>query len=512
MSGGNVPPEAPPNAYAWFGRSAEALGDAWTALEVGGERLSYAGLRRSAEQLAARIAGASGGTAPRRVGLLAGRTVTAYAGYLAILRAGATVVPLNPEHPAHRLRGIVRTAGIDLVLADRAHAGLDLGVPELVPASDAASPPRSAPRFRHPGPDDIAYIIFTSGSTGAPKGVPITHRNLSAYLGQVASRYGIGPGSRVSGNFDLTFDGSVHDLFVTWARGGTLVVPQRDGLLSPVRTVNTLGLTHWFSVPSLISFADRLGTLRPDCMPTLRWSLFGGEALTLDAARRWRTAASGSRIEVLYGPTELTVACSAYRLPDSPADWPRTANGTVPIGPCFPGLDWTTVDEHGDPADAGELCVRGPQLFPGYLDPAADAGRFLPSAGEAGRWYRTGDRVSRQDGGLVHLGRTDHQVKIRGHRIELGEIESVLRAMPGVRDATVLAVSARDTAGPGGEPELAAAVTGEHNSTEQLYAELGERLPAYMLPRRITVLEQLPLTPTGKVDRRSLLDALTGAG
>ena len=497
----------PWNAYDRFARTADALGHDHDALEAGGHRLTYAALRDRAVRLAARLVAAHGGAPPERVGLFAGRDVTAYTGYLAILRACATVVPLHPDHPVDRSRGIVEAAGLDMVLTDTTHAtaAAGLGVPVLVADTgedggdgDPAPPPAA---FRVAGPDDVAYLIFTSGSTGTPKGVPITHRNLAAYLDHVADRYEIGPGSRCSGNFDLTFDGSVHDLFVTWTRGGTLVVPRAAQLLSPVRTVNALRLTHWFSVPALISFAAHLGTLTTSSMPTLRWSLFGGEALTLAEARDWRRAAPDGHMEVLYGPTELTIACTAYRLPADPARWPETPNGTVPIGTGFPGLEFVVLDEDGVPADTGELCVRGPQRTPGYLDAANDPGRFLPpSPGtDGGRWYRTGDRVTRHDGVLVHLGRTDHQVKIRGYRIELGEIEAALRRLPGVRDAIALAVP-----GSGGEPELAAAVGCDGCAPDRLHAALTGRLPAYMLPRRITVRDRLPLTPTGKFDRRTL--------
>lgn len=505
----------PLTAYAWFARSADLYGDDAVALEVDGEQLTYARLRRLAELLAARLVAAAGGTPPRRVGLLASRSVTAYAGYLAVLRAGAAVVPLNPEHPPARTADIVKAAGVEVVLTDTSGAGDGLGVPVLTagPGEAAAladGPTPELPRVRT-GPDDIAYIIFTSGSTGAPKGVPVLHRNLCAYLEQVAPRYDIAPGSRLSQAFELTFDGSVHDLFVAWAGGGTLVVPHRGQLLSPVKTINSLRLTHWFSVPSLISFASRLGTLKPDSMPTLRWSIFGGEPLTLEAAREWRAAAPAGRLEVLYGPTELTISCTAYRFPDDPEHWPDTPNGTAPIGSGYPVLDLLLLDEDGRPADSGELCVRGPLRFPGYLDPANDTGRFLAPDGRPGgdgpltdrHWYRTGDRVAMRDGHLVHLGRTDHQVKIRGHRIELGEIEAMLRQEPGVRDAVVVAVAAAD-----GEPELQAAVDGSCRTSEELYSALGDRLPPYMLPRRIAVLGQLPLNANGKIDRRALLEEL----
>ncbi|MGH3311750.1 MAG: AMP-binding protein, partial [Streptomyces sp.] len=321
-----------------------------------------------------------------------------------------------------------------------------------------------------------------------------------------------------SQTFDLSFDGSVYDLFVTWTCGGTLVVPQRSQLLSPVTFVNSAQLTHWWSVPSLVSFAERLGTLQPNSMPTLRRSLFGGEPLFLTGARLWQAAAPASTVDNLYGPTELTCTCVGYRLPAEPEEWPTTPNGTVPIGSCYPTVEYVLLDEDGDPAADGELCLRGAQRFPGYLDPANNAGRFLEADENGGAvqphtgntsptdrsWYRTGDRVAEVDGQLVHLGRTDHQVHIRGYRIELGEIEALLRRQPEVRDAIVVAVEGRN-----GEKDLEAAVSAPHGDTERMYRHLSAHLPAYMLPRRITTFEQLPLNTNGKIDRRALATALS---
>lgn len=496
----------PTHAYAWFDRAADRFGD-HPALQVDGERLTYDELRERTERLATRVIRACGGNRPKCVGLMSSRTASAYAGYLAVLRIGATLVPVHPRYPASRLRGIIEAAGVELIITDKTTAGEDLGVPELVADADdgIAGDPPPLPQV---SPDDIAYVIFTSGSTGTSKGVPITHRNLSATLSQVVSRYDIGPGSRVSGNFDLNFDATVHDKFNAWTQGGELVVPTRNQLLSPVKAVNDLKLTHWFSVPSLISFAARLDTLKPGSIPTLKWSLFGAEPVPLAALREWRAAAPNSRIEILYGPTELTVTCTHHVLPDDPAQWPETPNGIAPIGTVYPNLEFKLVGEDGAEADSGELCVRGPQRFGGYLDAANDSGRFLPAVSRsdaltpipADHWYRTGDLVAWQDGALIHLGRTDFQVKIRGFRIELGEIESVMRQLPGVRDVAVLVVPADN-----GDRELAAAVGSGDCEPEQLNSALKERLPSYMLPRRITVMDRLPLNINGKVDRPALL-------
>ncbi|WP_369799244.1 AMP-binding protein [Micromonospora sp. M42] len=204
-------------------------------------------------------------------------------------------------------------------------------------------PPPAAPV----APDEVAYLLFTSGSTGRPKGVPIRHRNVDAFLTCCRDRYPVGPGDRLSQTFDLTFDPSVFDMFVAWGGGATLVVPQPDEVLTPVRFVNERRITHWFSVPSVVSLARRMRMLSPGAMPGLRHSLFAGEALTLEQARAWAAAAPGSVVENLYGPTELTVTCTGHRLPADPADWPATSNGTVPIGDAHPGLDAILRGEDG---------------------------------------------------------------------------------------------------------------------------------------------------------------------
>ncbi|MFE7764148.1 amino acid adenylation domain-containing protein [Streptomyces sp. NPDC057438] len=501
------------------------------ALTTGSTTLTYAELRTHAETLAARLCA---GPPPRRVALLAERTPMTYAAYLAVQRLGAAVVPLNPASPPGRNETVVRQSGAALVVADAACDAVPAGqAAPLLPvaltdtgsrthttgtantAGSTVGPDLSA--LPGPGPQDTAYILFTSGSTGRPKGVVISHANTDAYLDHAVERTGAGPDSRLSQTFDLTFDPSVFDMFVAWSTGAALVVPTRDELMDPAGFVARHRLTHWFSVPSVISLAARLRRLGPDSMPTLRYAAFAGEPLTLHQARSFATAAPGARLENLYGPTELTVTCTGYRLPADPADWPRTANGTLPIGTAHPGAETLVVDERMRPADEGELLVRGPQRFPGYLDPADDPGRFAggePGTGltpyEGGalteaHWYRTGDRVARDGDGLVHLGRLDSQVKISGYRVELGEIEEALRSCPGVADAVVVARSDRSA------PVLQAVYTGDARDSAPLLAALQQRLPAYMVPRTLLRLPELPLNLNGKTDRQAVLAALDTA-
>ncbi|QUQ67055.1 AMP-binding protein [Kutzneria sp. CA-103260] len=497
--------------YDLFAASVARHGDE-VAIEVGEDRLTYRELSDLADGLAAAVL-AEHRTAPRRIGLLAaGRTLFAYAGYLAVQRLGATVVPLNAAFPVARNAAVAAAAGLDLVLVED---GMEVELPApMLYRSPRSAPAAALPPYRG-NADDIAYILFTSGSTGVPKGVPIRHGNVTAYLGHVVPRYDIGPGSRVSQTFDLTFDLSVFDLFATWAGGGTLVVPNRAELMAPSRYVAGRELTHWFSVPSAVSFARRLRALPPDSMPTLRWSLFCGEQLTRNQAEAWRAAAVNGELENLYGPTELTISCAEYRLPRNVADWPHTANGTIPIGNLYPGQEQLLIGPDGPSDTAGELCVRGPQRFPGYLNAVDNVGRFVRwDGGEVvvldettpltdDLWYRTGDWVVADHGGLVHQGRVDQQIKIRGFRIELGEVEAVLLAQPGVRDALVLAVSEGAD-----EPRLAAVCTGVGLAPDVLLTALRTRLPAYMVPAEVVIQDDFPRNANGKVDRKAILREL----
>jgi non-ribosomal peptide synthetase component F len=257
------------------------------------------------------------------------------------------------------------------------------------------------------------------------------------------------------------------------------------------------GISLWFSVPTAIRLLRKLGRLSPGALRPLKRSLFCGEALTCDDAAAWRVAAPTGILDNLYGPTELTIACSAYRWLGEDGD-DYGVNGIVPIGRLFEDTRCLLVDADLRPAaDEGELCVTGTQMFPGYLDPSDDEGRFLKRDGL--RWYRTGDRVRRlADGNLAYLGRLDYQVKIRGYRVELLEVEHALRQLDEVRDCAVTVVQRH------GEAELAAAYCGEPVAGRKIAQRLAARLPQYMIPKSIRYVAELPLNSNGKVDRKAL--------
>jgi amino acid adenylation domain-containing protein len=493
--------------YHWFEASVARHGDR-TAVEIGGVRFSYRQLAEMAESLAARIR-REPGTVPQRIGLLAERSVLAYAGYLAIQRLGRSVVPLNPAFPEARTRHMLAASGAGLVLADpRLTAPRVDGIRLLAMDPRAQGDPPDTVPVLPDVPGSEAYLLFTSGSTGTPKGVPIRQANVSAFLQAVQGRYGLAPGARCSQTFDLTFDLTVFDMFAAWSAGATVVVPSRNDLLRPVRFIADNALTHWFSVPSAISRAQASGRLLPGSMPSLRHSLFCGEPLTWQQARAWKEAGPGSTLTNLYGPTELTISCSDFALPTSPGDWPSTPNGVLPIGMPYPGLEYAVLDDSGHPAPEGELCVRGPQRFDGYLDPEANHGRFHPELTVQGdqavpraNWYRTGDRVAARDGTLIFLGRADQQVKINGYRVELGEIEEALRLLTGVTDAVV--VACHETADVLGLYAVCIAPDGDPT---QLRMQLTHVLPGYMVPRKVLVVSQLPCNTNGKVDRRAVAE------
>lgn len=492
------------------------------ALVVRDVTLTYAELegtaRRWASVLVARV-----GAPPKRVGVFGFRSATAYVGVLAAQLAGATFVPLNPRFPPARTRRMAQMAGLDAIIVDKLGMtqlgevleGLEPRPAVLLSDGEDAELLRSATPLEELPPitmEDVAYLLFTSGSTGEPKGVPITHSNVRAYLDFCQDRYRFDARDRFSQTFDQTFDLSVHDQFLCWEAGACLFAMSPADLLAPTRFINTHQLTVWFSVPSVVAQMRKRGTLKPASLPTLRWSLFCGEPLPRASAEGWLAAAPSSTVENLYGPTELTIACAVHRWdPErSPA---KCVNDMVSIGAPFPGLRAIVVDDSlaivkdGEP---GELCVAGPQTSPGYWNDATKtAERFVEMHGA--RFYRTGDRVvalpdaATPDGvEYACLGRVDHQVKVLGFRVELGEIESVLQRDPRVVQAVALGWPMVEGSAQG----IVAFVCGADVDVDALNATCKGALSDYMVPTAIHVVDAMPLNANGKVDRGALAEQL----
>jgi amino acid adenylation domain-containing protein len=512
-----------------FLRNAQHRPDA-PAVVVQGETLKYGDMDELARRLAGVIIDRIGRRA-ERVGVFAHRSATGYVGTMAALYAGATFVPLNRRFPVARTRTMIRRGALDALIVDAASAaqladvlgGLELDFPVIAPDPGTVLPPLpsrcgiSAPEVAAAAPltdlpaivqDDIAYLLFTSGTTGEPKGVPVTHGNTLHCLDAIAAYYvPFTSEDRFSQNFDQTFDVSVFDLFAAWEAGARVCVPQSSELLAPATYVNAHGVTIWFSVPSLPAYMRRAGQLRPGAMPTIRASMFAGEALPLATAEAWQAAVPNSVMINMYGPTETTIVCSGYRwnAQRSPAE---CVNDLVPLGKMFPGIGVVVVDEDLRAVaerEAGELCVAGPQTAPGYWrDTARTAERFVELAigpVESRRFYRTGDRVRRMPSGdYVFLGRVDHQIKVHGNRIELAEVEAVMMQQEGVVSAAAIGWPLED-----GRPQgLVGFAAGIDIDVEALRCRLRERLPVYMIPSTIVELEAMPLNANGKIDRAAL--------
>ncbi|MFD1543439.1 AMP-binding protein [Nonomuraea guangzhouensis] len=496
----------PAPLYAYFLRGLAMAPDR-PAFRVGPDTATYAELHRAALRWAGVLL-RSAPCRPGAVGVLADKGGTAYAGILAGLYAGAAVVPLQPDFPASRTRQMIEAAGVSALIVDdrgqkRAEELRAQGVDVPVLSPDTLGGGRALAAPRPVEATDVAYVLFTSGSTGRPKGVPITHGNTAHYFGLLAGRYDFTPDDVFSQTFDLTFDCAMFDLFCAWAAGATAVGVPSHAYGHLPEFLAEQGITVWFSTPSAIPLVRRTGGLAPGALPTLRWSFFAGEALKCADSVDWQRAASGSVLENLYGPTELTITITGHRW--SPETSPgQCVNGLSPIGRVHPGHGHLLVDDAGRPVShEGELWITGPQLTPGYLDPADDKGRFVERDGRT--WYNTGDRVrAAADGELVYLGRADAQVQVHGWRVELAEIDHAVRGVAGVADAVTVSAENDGTAVP------VVFYTGNRLAPTDFTTRLVETLPAGLVPRHYRHLDELPLNPNRKVDRAGLRELADG--
>ncbi|MGY3453936.1 amino acid adenylation domain-containing protein [Bradyrhizobium sp. USDA 4353] len=473
------------------------------ALVHGDAVISYGELNARANRLASRLS-AQGIGADVVVGLALERSVTMMVALLAVLKAGGAYVPLDPDYPSERLAHMLRDSAARLLLTqaelqDRFAAVLETsGAEAWLLDAQAGQGDGDAGNLDVEGhPESLAYVIYTSGSTGLPKGVMVRHGAVANFLATMAEQPGLTREDRVLGLTSLSFDIAVLELWLPLTHGAQIVLADRTAAHDPSvlkAIVARHGVTMIQATPSswrmLLDHDEAKSWLPAHCR-----LLSGGEALAPDLARR--LTALSSEVWNLYGPTETTVWSAHHRL--DAADPSPVIGG--PIGNTT--LHVLDADLNLAPVGVvGELFIGGEGLARGYWRRAAlSAERFIPDPfGPAGaRLYRTGDLARwRADGVLDHVGRADHQVKIRGHRIELGEIEARLREQPGVRDSVVVAQEL------GSGRQLIGYLSGDDVDGAALRAALAAVLPDYMVPSRVMVLPQLPLTPNGKIDRKAL--------
>jgi amino acid adenylation domain-containing protein len=475
-----------------------ALGPGSIAVEGPSEAISYAELDRRSDRWASALKGRGiepGGL----VALAMPRSVDAVASMLAVMKAGAAFLPIDPDSPTARLAFLLKDSGASAVLTtellapDLPETGSPVVTTEGLEARQATPGPLPVGN-----PRDPAYAIYTSGSTGRPKAALLSHRGIGPLARSQAEAFGIGPGSRVLQFASLGFDASISEVFVTLLSGGIVCVSGAADLL-PGPTLSRTLLERSIQVATLPPTV--LSLLPEGQYPGLRTLVVAGEECPAGLASHWSV---GRRFINAYGPTEATVCASMHLCPEGPQPAP-------PIGRALAHVEALVLDDAGDPVPdgaAGELVLGGPGLAIGYVHrPDLTAERFVPhptADDPSRRVYRTGDRVRRRpDGVLEFLGRLDDQVKIRGIRIEPGEVREAIEAMPGVRAAAVLAE------GEGRGRRLSAFVVAsaaEGPSTDQIGEFLRDRLPIHLVPGRITRIERLPTTAHGKLDRASLLE------
>ncbi len=473
------------------------------AVICGSSQLTYLQLDHRANRLA-RLLLQYGLKEGQAVGIYMERSLNTYIALLAVLKAGGAFVPLDPSFPADRVTFIAEDANLQYLLTTTTMREKTQGLPcrmlELDKVREALAAQPSTDPYIRVSPTSLCYIIYTSGTTGHPKGVGITHVNIANFLRVTPSIYDVRSTDRVYQGMSTAFDFSVEEIWPTWIAGATLVVGPTDSQ----RLGHGLALfliehqiTVLYCVPTLLATIDQ-------DVSTVRTLLVGGEACPPDLVRRW--SRPERRILNTYGPTETTVTATWCELsPDRP----------VTIGVPLPTYRVYILDDQFHPVEhgkSGEICIGGPGVSPGYINrPDLTKSKFIanPICSEqavAPRLYRSGDlgRFT-PSGEIEYLGRIDTQVKIRGYRIELSEIESVIREYKTVENAVVAPLLqdgvAQDLVA---YVTLRGAQTAESDLRDRIYASLRNRLPVYMVPSYIEVLDRFPLLAADKVNRAAL--------
>lgn len=477
-----------------------------TAVEGSGRRLTYAGLDQRSDTLAdwLRSLGAAEG---RIVALHLQRSPELILAMLGVLKSGAAYLPLDPAAPGAWKEGILRESGAVFLLSDG-----ECPVESHLPAHRLQNCPDGPAEPAHsPAPTSTAYVIYTSGSSGRPKGVQVSHGALSHFIHAALGYMGLSETDRVLQFAPPSFDASIEEIFPTLCAGATLVL-RDDAMVASEAAFREFIEKHRISVASLPTgfWHGLTESWKPPATPGLpanwRLAIVGGESLSAESVRIWQRM-PGPKPDLLntYGPTEGTVVATTYAVPHQP----ERPQDPVPIGRLLPNLQARLLDSGKRPVavgEPGELCLAGPGLADGYLNqPELTAEAFFldPEEGEARiRWYRTGDRVRlRPDGQLEFLGRIDGQVKIRGYRVEPAQVEAFLNGLASVREACV-----RVAKDPSGNPALAAYLVlhDERAGVQPVREETAAGLPDYLQPAAWQVMEALPRTPGGKVDRQAL--------
>jgi amino acid adenylation domain-containing protein len=444
-----------------------------------------------------------------RVGIFTENNIYTYASLLGIWSCGACYVPLNYDNPVERNMEIIAEAGIKVLLyTEKEEKARELSVlpgTECRPINNQITPDTGKLEPIDQMSSDLCYLLFTSGTTGKPKGVPIYHRNLAAFLHMMleSGRYDFNRHDRFLQMFELTFDLSVFSFLVPLSVGASFYPIPRKGLafLEVADILETREITVALMVPSVINYLKPyFGEIN---LPNMRYSLFCGEALYHETLASWAPCVPYAKIENLYGPTEATIFCLRYEWQRGEPPHPQ-GKGIIPIGRPMEGMDAFKINDSSSEAE-GELCLNGEQVTLGYWNNPSKTAEVFGTTKNGKPFYRTGD-LCKIDcaGNFLYLGRIDNQVKINGHRVELEEIEFHARVF--CEDTQVVAAVHMSAAGFHSILLFIESETDSKKGLKGLEEHLKKHLPDYMIPKEIITVSLFPLNSNGKTDRKALLN------
>lgn len=438
----------------------------------------------------------------KNIGLIINDDIDTYASIIALWFEGKAYVPINPENPRDRNNKILLQADIKTIIDSSEkilYQDYNLIIPErLIETRINLIPKETSNR-------EIAYIFFTSGTTGEPKGVPITRANVAGFI-DAFNEMGltIDKNDRVLQMFELTFDLSVMSYLVPLLKGSCVYTIPKDKIKYNYiyELMDEHNLTVALMVPSILHYLrqyfDEINA------PTMKYSLFCGEALPLDVTEEWSRCLPNADIYNVYGPTENTIFCTTYKFNRSTVN--KEHNGILSIGKAMKGVTTVIIDENDHilpKGEKGELCLAGELLTPGYWKNESknkEAFFFADYNDKPTRFYKTGDLcVEDSEGDILYLGRIDFQTKIQGFRVELSEIEFHVRAVLGKTNAVAVAVTNKI-----GNTEIGLVIESKEFTTNDLLNYLKTKIPAYMIPTSVMFMDVFPLNINGKTDRKVL--------
>lgn len=486
-----------------------------TAISCQGNNISYLDLNLRALELATLIN--HYGCYNETIAIIGKKKIPSYIAILGCLYSGCNYTPLNDSYNISKTKKILEITNTKIIIGEFSsieklkQKGINLSNIKIIYNENIEENNLKSlhqkNNLKSPiinNNDDLCYILFTSGSTGEPKGVKINNTNILEFIKNMSFLYDLKTGFRASQTFDFTFDPSVSDIFFTWFKGGVLCVLPEEEKLIPTDFIKREKISFWNSVPSIAIFMEKMGHLRSNNFPDLKYSMFCGEQFPKYLADAWKIAAPNSTIENLYGPTEATIYISRFNYLENFKDT-TFKNGILPIGNAFLDHDVIIIDESYNElenSEIGEICFSGKQLSNGYLNDikkTSDAFVFFNNK----RWYKTGDiGFKNKMGYLECIGRKDNQIKISGRRIEIGEIEYVLSKFKKTKNSVVIPLrDFRDIV-----TGCVAFINESISKKEELQIRSAslEFLDKVFFPKKIITVEKFPLTVSGKIDRKKL--------